>query len=863
MPVQRPGLVVRTRLLDRLRTAEGFKLTLISAPAGFGKTSLVGTWARDVAKPAIVAWISLDQEDNDRVRFWLYFVEALKTSFPGAANTVISMLRSPEPFPMESVLIALINGLSGSSNDIFVILDDYHFIKTGLIHEDMVFLLEHLPPKTHLLIVTRTTPPLPLARFRGQGTLLEIGADDLRFTTEEASALFGQIAETRLAPEDVAAINTRTEGWAVGLAIAALSISKQNDLRRFFASFTGSQRYVMDYLLEEVLKQQPVEIQDFLLRTSILERLTGTLCERLTGQGKSRQILADLEKALGGFLVPLDQSGQWYRYHPLFADLLYHQLLLQLGQDEAAVLHLRASQWFEDSGLTGDAIKHALKGRDWAKGICLIESAAKDMMRRGEMLTLAAWLRSIPEDYLRSNGPLYRTFVDTLISTGQGDVAEQYLARFEQSNVDTPSERGKVMLLRANLAWMKGDLQAANDLSRGALALLPPENVEERTKANWIIGRNAMGAGFLLIGETALTEAFEGAIRIGDKWVAGGALSLIGAIIAERGDLDDGIRVLRRAVELCEGSPAAAMPECSLSHSLYERNNLQEAVMLQEKVIGLCRMSGDYQVLTAGYSFLAYSKLAQGDCAAAKEALMNAQTYASADKVGPAFRAQVAAYGGLMAIRLDDKDAFERWRAELTEYESALPMYLNHVPARLLIARGEMTAASEVLKAKYREAVENKMRAHELKFRVYQALASSLQDASVFLDEALNLGQSEGFVRTFVDEGRYLAPLLRNALRRGVTSDYTAMLLNTIGLEARQQLTSQASLERSDASGILSERELEILRLLSDGKSNRDIGNKLFVTSGTVKVHIHNLMAKLNARSRTEAVAIARKQKIL
>ena len=524
VPSARPGLVPRPRLMERLQAAVTCRLTLISAQAGYGKSTVLTQWyprrtrCRDIQRGS-----RLDEGDNDPVRFWDYFIAALRTLRPFTGEAALALLHSPQPYPTESVLTSLINDLASDSIDLVVILDDYHLIKSDLIHSAMAFLLNHLPPGLHLVISTRSDPPLPLAHLRGQGVIIEIGADDLRFTTDEAAAMLSNVPDLELSESEKAAINGRTEGWAVGLAIAALSLRRQKDIRGFISTFAGSHRYVMDYLVEEVLRQQTNEIQDFLLRTSILDRLTASVCEKLTGQSRSREMLAELESTITGFLMPLDESRRWFRYHHLFAELLRHELALRLEPGEVSALNLRASQWCEENGLPNDAVQYALRAHDWAKAIRLISDVAESLMARGEMLTLIAWLRVVPDGALSTNRQLFRLYVDALITTNQIAAAEPALTYLEQTSAGDPGQQGANASARADMAWFRGELAQAIDLSRDARAVLPPDDVKNRTGANWIIGRNAFGVGLIRDSEAPLVDAYKGALTLGNQQIAGGA----------------------------------------------------------------------------------------------------------------------------------------------------------------------------------------------------------------------------------------------------------------------------------------------------------------------------------------------------
>ena len=373
IPPARAGSVPRPRLMERLKDCTSSNLVLISAPAGFGKTTLLSEWARQSQPHIRTAWVSLDEGDNDPVRFWDYFIAALKTLQPSTGEIALALLHSSQPSPDPSVLTALINDLTNISVDFALVLDDYHLIESQPVHAGIIFLLEHMPPRMHLVIATRADPPLQLAHFRGKEMMLEVRPDDLRFTCEEAGTLLEKMKVPKLSPDELSALNKRTEGWAVGLKMAALSLRHQKDVPEFLAAFTGSQRYVMDYLMEEVLQKQTPEMRDFLMQTSVLERLTAPLCDAVTGRQDSQDILLNLERG-HLFIVPLDESRQWYRYEHLFADLLRHQCQANFGTEQVAAFHQQASQWYEDNHLPDEAIHHALAARDWETSIRLISA---------------------------------------------------------------------------------------------------------------------------------------------------------------------------------------------------------------------------------------------------------------------------------------------------------------------------------------------------------------------------------------------------------------------------------------------------------------------------------------------------------
>ena len=863
IPPARPGLVARPRLVERLRGALSCGLTLVSAQAGFGKTTLVSDWVRQNQKQCSAAWLSLDEGDNDPVRFWDYFIAALRTLKPAAGEQALSLLHSPQPYPTEAVLTALINDLSDTLDDFAVVLDDYHLMKAEAIQLGITFLLDHLPPKMHLVIATRTDPPLPLAHFRGRGTMLEIGADDLRFTFEEAAALLKEMLNVELAAEDVSALNDHTEGWAVGLKMAALSMSREKNVPRFISTFTGSQRYVMDYLIEEVLKQQSEEVKDFLLKTSVLERLTASLCDSLTGHGGSQEMLVKLEQA-NLFLIPLDESRQWYRYHHLFAELLRHQLEVKSGLEEVAALRQRASQWYEDNGFSDDAIHHALLARDWKRAMRLIYAQSGARIKLGEWNTLFVWLQIIPDEVLRTQARLYSQYANVLLTLGRREAAEAALGYLERTAQDDIGLQGEVALYQTILARWRGDKPRQMELAKKALYLLTPDKLAYRARASYLLGVARIGRFHLEEALSLMTDAYEMGRQAGDYFIGAGGATQSGKILWLRGRLRQALRMSQRGVDLAAQSPAAAGSLFFLAEVLYELNDLEEAALNFRSAVKFSELGGFAEVRIYAHCYLARIHLARGDSVGALAAMEKADQTALKTAIPPDARAHHAARHVMLAIHQDDLVSAITWGKRLSEYENSLDIWWQYVPAQLLIATGEKPAARERLRSLYETAAQADAQCLIIRICVYQALAAETQaEALAFLTEALTLGQPEGFIRTFVDEGKLLALLLRIALARGVTPEYTAKLLNIIEAEERQRQSRSEATPSHPPTGILSERELEILRLLATGLSNRQIAERLIISLSTAKTHVHNIFEKLNARTRTQAAALAKELKLI
>ena len=504
IPLPRPKVVLRPRLIERLNEGLHRKLTLISAPAGSGKTTLVSEWVEplrlnDPRESQIenkIAWLSLDEGDNDSTRFLVYIIAALQSIDANIAKGLLSALQSPQPPPTETILISLINEIAAISVKIILILDDYHLIKAQPIHDVLTYLLEHLPPQMHLVIATREDPHLPLSRLRARGELTELRAVDLRFTSYEAAEFLNQVMGLNLSTEDVAALETHTEGWIAGLQLAAISMQGSKDAKGFIKSFTGSHRYVLDYLIEEVLEQQSESIQTFLLQTAILERLNGSLCDALTGQEDGKATLEYLEQA-NLFIVPLDNERRWYRYHHLFADLLrqrLHQNIASSPGDEArgvAEYHRRASQWYEDHGLEIEAFHHATAANDVQRAARLVEGEGMPLQFRGAMAPVLNWLESLPATILDAKPSLWVTYASALTMAGQPissveeklQAAEAALAAQAALQDTEPDDKtrdllGHIAAIRAMLAIPQNQVetmiaQSRRDLDAGACLPAP------------------------------------------------------------------------------------------------------------------------------------------------------------------------------------------------------------------------------------------------------------------------------------------------------------------------------------------------------------------------------------------------------
>ncbi len=864
VPPARPGLVSRARLIERVQQDVNYDLVLVSAPAGFGKTTLLTETAHRAPPALHASWLSLDEGDNDPVRFWDHFVASLQTFQPIIGTSARALLHSAQPIRIEPALVTLINDLSTSSRDLILVLDDYQFIRSQEIHAGVAFLLEHMPSCMHLVIATRADPPLPLARLRGRGTMLEIGADDLRFTLDEAASLLRELRGADLALEDVCALNVRTEGWAVGLKMAALAMRHQKDLSAFTAAFTGSQRYVMDYLIEEVLEQQSTDVQDFLLKTSVLDRLTAPLCDAITGRTDSQTMLPHLERA-NLFLVPLDEPREWYRYEHLFAELLRHQLGMVSGREVVADLHRRASAWYQRSGLLYEAIDHALAAQDWEAAIALLCDVSEWQKQTGEMATLLGWLRAVPEDKLRSNPRLCCNYSAALLFTGQLDAADAVLDSLEPTVSENSPALGRVIATRALVASFRGDQQRSAELAQEALPLLSPADLDARSSLSLHAGRLYFDRGSYKEAESLLREGYESARQVGLYWTASVAMSLLGYISYWRGKLRQAIDLCEHAIELAGQSPAAAAPHMYLGIVLYERNDLESAAFHLNKALEFDQLIGQPEIQEACYAFLFRVRSAQGDEAGALKAADKFEEVAANDR-SPSDRARRAGYRLLVALTRRDMTEASRWGERLAHFDELIPSHFRPMLMYLLIAQGKIDLVPEQMRA-FHQGVDEEWLTPEtgwsITARICQALSTSDRDEAVrLLGEGLVAAEPEGWIRTFVDVGAPLVPLLRRAASQGIAPDYAARLLTIIELEEGRRLKGRKPGSTSGY-GLLTEREVEVLRLLAAGLSNRQIAERLFISISTAKVHVHNISEKLNATSRTKAIARARELNLI
>ncbi|MBN1313005.1 MAG: AAA family ATPase [Anaerolineae bacterium] len=889
IPPSQPDLVLRPHLIGRLNDGLARKLILISAPPGFGKTTLLSEWVEQADSP--IAWLSLDENDNDITRFLGYLVAALQTIGPGIGETSLSMLKSPRQ-PIDAILTILINDLAELSDHLVLILDDYHLIDAQPVHETLAYLLTHLPPQLHLVIATRADPPLPLARLRGRGELAELHQADLRFSPDEAALFLNRTMRLDLPRTEIAALAGRTEGWVAGLQMAAVSMQGREDSSQFIQAFTGSNRYILDYLVEEVLQRQPEDRQNFLLQTSILDRLTGPLCDAVTGVQDGQRTLEQLER-LNLFISPLDGQRLWYRYHRLFADLL-RQRLGQKHPDDVSVLHLRASIWHEQQGLIEEAIEHALDAARSAgadsecfaeheRAAQLIDQVAEATLMRSELMTFKGWIERLPDEVVQAHPRLHVCHVWTLFLSGDSlEEVEAHLQVVEQHDIED-TVAVKAMAIRALMAYFREDIELSAKLSREVLQHIHEDSVFFRSIAALSLGASYLAEGDFDTGVAALADIAKKAEETGNATIAVMALINLARLYIRRGRLHRSLSFCQQGMELATDRRGKLMPVAGVALIVMgelwrEWNDLETAKEHLEKGIDLVK--GWTEIRTfEGFLSLSRIRQAQGDAEGALSALREAQQVAKLSRYTEVDDLAVELSLANLWVAQGNLEAVMRWvkergvdtdsgPADVQRRGDSLTLHMRKyehlVLARLWIAKDRPGKALALMDAWLPE-IERLQRVDLLlQIQIIRVLAwQRLDDMPQAIDalrQALSHAEPEGYVRTFIDEGPPMARLLSYMSSRGIMPDYVNRLLAAFTLSESNVPQKTSSPGMFEA---LSQREMEVLALIADGLSNREIARQLVLSVGTVKVHIRNLYGKLGVNSRTQALAKARMLGIL
>ena len=889
------NLVRREALFARLDEGLDRKLTLLSAPAGFGKTSLISQWLDQKAEergsspwekpsyPPAVAWVSLDAGDNDPVRFWRYILIACQVFQPDLGSAGLELLRAPWQPRFEAMLTAFINELTELQGDHILVLEDYHIITSSQIHQTVTFLLDHLPLTLHLVLLTRSDPPLPLARLRARGALNELRSADLRFSPAETRAFLQQALLPSLSAGAIARLQAHTEGWAAGLRLATLALQGRQavEIEQFLTTFAGSHRHVLDYLAEEVLDAQPEPLQAFLLQTTLLDRLTAPLCETVTGRTDSQAVLEQLERA-NLFLTPLDGARQWYRYHALFAEAMQHEARRRLGEAELVTLYARASAWYEQHGFLVEAVETALRSQSFDRAAGLIERMIGPGSYYEEGHTLRRWLEQLPEKVLRHHPALCLAYAMAILFT-EDRRAPATAARLErplqlaeqawQAGNNRP-KRGEVLTFRAMVSWWQEDLPRAFELARQGLELLPDEAgfwrgiaLLHRGMEEWLAGR-LNDARQTLLDARALSEAS------GNVHGVLAATFILGEVHAGQGELHQAAQLQRQVLSEAEqvevGEPLEDKAQASINLAAlgYEWNDLETAEAYAAQALDIGRQLGLEYFLVRGSLILARIKHAQGETAQAQQLL---HTLVAQVK-RPLLLREVQAGLARLALAVGDTAAAQRWSTTIAASGGDVPLIQQEREAllvtRLLIGQGEIKQALRLLERWQAEAqTQGRMRS-VLEMMVLQALAhyttADLARARKKLYEALALAQPEGYQRLFLDEGEPLIALLE-AISTEVPVEPLGSYVKTLrGAAAEKRVKELPTLTQLAALvEPLSSQEQRVLRLLAAGLSNMEIAEELIVSINTVKTQVQSIYRKLDVHSRDEAGAAAHRLSLL
>jgi len=872
VPPIRPNLVTRPHLIKQLnqKLEFGSKVTLLSAPAGFGKTTLVSNWLHE--SDFQIAWLSLDEGDNDPARFLSYIIAAMQRTNIGIRESVQPMLDSPQRPTAEILFGALINEISGQElhDRTILVLDDLHLIDNHSIYQALTFLIDHQPPQLHLVLISREDPPLPLSLLRGRGQITEIRLADLRFTTQESTKLLNDIVGLNLNAGQIESLGTRTEGWVSGLQLAALSMQGRSDVDNFVRSFTGSNRYILDYLIEEVFQQQPDDIKVFLLKTSILDQMIAPLCDAILSSGEnsapaanSQEILEQLDHA-NLFIIPLDESRKWFRYHQLFADLLRHHL--RLTKIDYADLHGKAGGWLADHGFVGMAIEHFLTAKAWDEATHLISNESSGLLRKGENATLMRWVNLLPEENIQANPVLCLNCAWALALSGQEDEAEAYLQIVETA-ADIPQELfGNLLTAQIHIARARHDHQRTIELSEQALSMIPEDQHEVRGVLNLNLGLAYGQTGQTIQAQRKLEKARHKSKKSKNHHVELLASGLLGTIQAVQGNLHVAAEIFRNTIEWGASYPVIALAQMELAMIQYEWNLLDEANKTLQQAITLAERTGNIEIQGNAYRNWAILKLATGEIDESLSALEKAVQIAGESAPPLTKGRNAAAYVKVLLAQGNLDEAGLAAQDMFPAAASSFYPWLCLAPARVSLAQGDKVLTAAHLETQYEEAAEANWRYGQIEVRLLQVLAAPTTEAEVtFLGDALVMAQSEGFKRIFLDKGEALIPALNLAASRDIASETARKLLTAFGLEPTlEQGQNQKSLSgRDDLVEPLSERELSVLRLLSKGKTNQEIAGEMFVSINTVKSHLKNIYGKLDASNRREAVSQARVRNLL
>jgi LuxR family maltose regulon positive regulatory protein len=892
LPQIRTKIVERPRLLMKINQIRHKKLILVTAPAGFGKTTLLSTWASQTVAHDPVAWVSLDQGDNIPARFWLYVIYSIQRSL----KLTDLLPENLSPLETDFLLTQLINRLDGYPQHFTLVLDDLHLIDNPTIYGELAKLLDRMPGFMHLILSGRVMPPLSVSRLRASGELLEIGMEDIRFTDEESEQFLQDSMGLKLSAPNLKILSSRTEGWIAGLQMTAISLQGNADISRWIESFTGSDRYILDYLMEEVLRHQPESIREFLMKTSVLSRMTGALCDALLQNQDSWNILERLEKD-NLFIIALDRERQWYRYHHLFSEFLRNRLEKEYPT-KLGELHQRASRWFEEQGLLEEAIEHAIDAFDFKKAVSLMEKVSHRMFDYGEENKLNSWLEKLPRETLlqKPRLALYHAYV--LVLQDRRAEAEPWLATMEkyltslnlneQSGNEEDALEQQDLVVELNLiktmkAGMERDVKRTVTLAKETLDALAKTTHVDPIRARWIIEFNQ---GYAYLECRMLEHAHESFVRAYNVCQAsntafyGSVVSLdyLARVQYLQGKLNDAVRTDEEILRLSEGkinffSWAACRANLSLGSIYYVWDDLTASSQYLKKAIVIGESIGDKNLMTPALLGLLRIARIHNDPVQTKaleakvnEILLNIER---PDRLLQAFLVQYQLSQGR-------PDQTLRW-LESRIYEMKPPLEFPFemellTASRALMALHRWDEALEILSILRQNASENSMLSVLAESIVLQSICldrSNQRPEMVFasLKQGLEIAANHCLIRTLIDEGepirllwcRFYTEVIDGRIT--VTADVLEYLTRLLHQERAGAIPTEE--HSSSSEHFLSEREIEILRYIASGLSNQEIAKLLFIADGTVKKHLSNIFAKLQVHSRTKAIATARQSGII
>ena len=859
IPSLHPQVIQRQSILELMNAGLSMqkRLILLCAPAGYGKTTLVCEWLQTVPD---ACWVSLEKGDSEPRRFFSYLIAALQTALPGIGGQARALLNAPQLPALQAVLSSLLNDLAQAQSKTVIVLDDYQSIHASQIHEGMTFLLDHLPPEVHFVITTRSDPALPLHRYRSRGQLVEIRADDLRFTTDEISAFMHDNAGVSLSVSDISMLETRTEGWAAGLQMAALSLRKTSNSSEFIQGLAGSNRYILDYLLEEVLKNQTPDVQHFLMETALLDRLCPPLCDSLfqPGEISSQKILQYLEHE-NLFVIPLDDEGYWYRYHHLFQDLLLMRLK-QSTPERIQTLHQSAANWYETNGWISEAVQHYIQGTDFERAADLVEQHTLQLFAQGKLDQLMNWIQKLPADFAARRPWLSIHQAWVMAFAGKNPEAEsfiQHVIDVSAAKDPLPNERKKLWTeiqgIRALISITSGDIQKALASADLIDTEIHSDHLFARSVIRWSHGFAWRMQGKLDKSISAFREVLQIGKQINNLWTLSTSYADLGMVLRLSGKLQEAEATYREGLQIMQQSDAGGLGfvgrlESFLANVLYEKNELDEAMQLVNASIAHNEMWSNPNHVAHAYWTKSRILFGRNDDSV-EEALEKAETAVAHPAVVPTLRTGVNVLRvrfWLKKGRLNDAALWMESNplnrdASQQNMEAFEMLALTHV--RILLAQEKIPAAWKLLEELETPARDERRSNTLIEILTLKSLASTNRPSALTsLESALSLGIPQGYRRIFLDEGPKLKPLLHSL--RGCST----LVEPLIGAQEAKQMGESP----------LTARELDILRAMADGLSNKEIAQQLFISAGTVKAHSASIYRKLGVANRTEAIARAK-----